>query len=481
MEKRAFKRIPVESSNIKYIGHSYPRRLLEVGFNNGSVYRYKNVNNKIYKELLRADSKGKAFHTLVRGKYPYKQIVNKDGDKVDKEWNKVAMRDFDEFIKTAGVLRTYANALTGKNVENAQRRYDRTVDHLDRAMQISDRLANNRAGAEQSLRDAKAAYGSNRDAIKASLNRTRAYNDRRDQIANSAREQHRKAVEGLRTVGNDTKQSLRATGKSMGESLGAVNKKMDRGLAPLAEESMGERIKARAKSKRAISRLAKNDMINQEKLKKVGDPIMRRRNKDITELAGRQAKGVAEAALGFGESLGVIGKGAAKGTGIVTKGAAKGTGIVAKDIGQGLSAAAKGAGIGVAGMKEKSTRSKLLKERDRLGKTVSDARSALENAANKATKASGMVDRRYDAVLKAQKGIKKAKIGSIAAQGATAAGVVGAAMLGRKVYNRMKNGKKQTGTQPQYSQPSQYGQQPQYEQSQYSQSPQYGQPQYGMA
>lgn len=151
MEKRAFKRIPVESSNIKYIGHSYPRRLLEVGFNNGSVYRYKNVNNKIYKELLRSDSKGKAFHTLVRGKYPYKQIVNKDGDKVNKEWNKVAMRDFDEFIKTAGII----GNLTGRTVRDAEAKLGRAINRADKMGNIVNMRRENTSNAVRAKSIAK--------------------------------------------------------------------------------------------------------------------------------------------------------------------------------------------------------------------------------------------------------------------------------------------------------------------------------------
>ena len=78
MEKQAFKRKVVESSNIASIGHSFPRRMLEVEFKNGSIYRYSGVNNKTYKALLSADSKGKEFHRLIRGKYPYKKIKDKE-------------------------------------------------------------------------------------------------------------------------------------------------------------------------------------------------------------------------------------------------------------------------------------------------------------------------------------------------------------------------------------------------------------------
>lgn len=101
MEKQAFKRIPVESSNIASIGHSFPRRILEVEFKNGSIYRYKGVNNKTYKSLLLADSKGKAFHRTIKGKYPYKKLVTKDGESVNETYKEASTVNYDEMVKIA--------------------------------------------------------------------------------------------------------------------------------------------------------------------------------------------------------------------------------------------------------------------------------------------------------------------------------------------------------------------------------------------
>ena len=133
MEKQAFKKVPVESSNIAYVGHSYPRRLLEVGFRDGSVYRYKGVKNKTYRELLNADSKGKAFHRLIRGQYPYRKVVNKDGETIKSQYGQVQkMRDFDEFTKTAGVVSSFANAFSGRNIDQAKKRFSRLADHYEK-------------------------------------------------------------------------------------------------------------------------------------------------------------------------------------------------------------------------------------------------------------------------------------------------------------------------------------------------------------
>lgn len=311
MEKQAFKRIPVESSNIAFIGHSYPRRMLEVGFNNGSVYRYKGVNNKTYHELLDAHSKGRAFNELIRGKYPYKQTVDKNGEKITGGYRKVAMRDFDEFIKTAGIFQTYADALTGNNVERAKRRYGRTMDNLDKAIRIGERLEQNRAGAEGAFNKAKAARMENGKAIKESLNKTRGLRDKFNQI-------------------NDTVKQMPAATVNMAQ----------RG---------GERLK----------------------------------------------------------------------------------------------------------------RSKLLRDRKKLDSTFDNAKGAFQAATNKANKAADLINKKHSDVLNAQKGVRKAQIGSVAAKGATAAGVIGTAMLGRKLYKNWKNNKQQPDEQ-QYSQAPQYSQTPQY-------------------
>lgn len=79
MDKTALKRKEVTSSHIRSIGHSYPRRMLEVEFKDGSVYRYKGVKRKTFRELMDADSKGRAMHQLVRHQYPYKKVKAKDG------------------------------------------------------------------------------------------------------------------------------------------------------------------------------------------------------------------------------------------------------------------------------------------------------------------------------------------------------------------------------------------------------------------
>ncbi|MDD5096424.1 MAG: KTSC domain-containing protein [Candidatus ainarchaeum sp.] len=63
------KRIAVSSSDIASVGHSAEQEVLEIEFKNGGVYQYFRVPNKVYSELMAAESKGKYFHRYIRDKY----------------------------------------------------------------------------------------------------------------------------------------------------------------------------------------------------------------------------------------------------------------------------------------------------------------------------------------------------------------------------------------------------------------------------
>lgn len=53
------KRVFVQSSNISSIGYDENQSILQVEFNNGSIYNYYNVPKTIYSELINAESHGK--------------------------------------------------------------------------------------------------------------------------------------------------------------------------------------------------------------------------------------------------------------------------------------------------------------------------------------------------------------------------------------------------------------------------------------
>ena len=84
MDKTAIKHYDVESSNIQSIGHSYPRKILEIKFRGGGTYRYKGVPRSEFKRLLLAESKGRLFNRDIKYNYPYKKYKDNDGERLDK-------------------------------------------------------------------------------------------------------------------------------------------------------------------------------------------------------------------------------------------------------------------------------------------------------------------------------------------------------------------------------------------------------------
>jgi hypothetical protein len=63
----------VESDVIHAIGYDADTDVLEIIFNNGSIYQYRAVPREVYEELMRAGSKGKYFQENVREEFDYWQ------------------------------------------------------------------------------------------------------------------------------------------------------------------------------------------------------------------------------------------------------------------------------------------------------------------------------------------------------------------------------------------------------------------------
>lgn len=63
------RRKPIDSSAIASVGYNPEREELEVEFRSGSVYRYFDVPQEIYEDLLQAPSKGRFFASFIRGQY----------------------------------------------------------------------------------------------------------------------------------------------------------------------------------------------------------------------------------------------------------------------------------------------------------------------------------------------------------------------------------------------------------------------------
>ena len=66
-------RKPVDSSNIASMGYNSTTKTLEVEFQSGSVYRYFQVQPKVYREFESADSLGRYLSKNIRDKFPYEK------------------------------------------------------------------------------------------------------------------------------------------------------------------------------------------------------------------------------------------------------------------------------------------------------------------------------------------------------------------------------------------------------------------------
>lgn len=63
--------VPIESSMIRSMRYEPSERLLEIVFQNRSVYQFVSVPPELYEHLLHAQSKGRYFLAHIRGMFPY--------------------------------------------------------------------------------------------------------------------------------------------------------------------------------------------------------------------------------------------------------------------------------------------------------------------------------------------------------------------------------------------------------------------------
>jgi hypothetical protein len=64
----------VNSRAIHAIGYDYQSHQMEVIFSGGGIYRYENVPASVYRDFLRADSKGGYFRENVMGNYHHQRL-----------------------------------------------------------------------------------------------------------------------------------------------------------------------------------------------------------------------------------------------------------------------------------------------------------------------------------------------------------------------------------------------------------------------
>lgn len=65
---------PVSSSQIASVGYDPATRVLEITFKDGGTYAYDNVPANVHADLMSADSVGKAFYAMVKGKYGHRKV-----------------------------------------------------------------------------------------------------------------------------------------------------------------------------------------------------------------------------------------------------------------------------------------------------------------------------------------------------------------------------------------------------------------------
>ena len=65
----------VESATLATVGYDEAQELLQLEFGSRAVYLYFGVPAPVYEALLGAPSKGRYFNGVIRGRYPYRQIL----------------------------------------------------------------------------------------------------------------------------------------------------------------------------------------------------------------------------------------------------------------------------------------------------------------------------------------------------------------------------------------------------------------------
>src|SRR5437773_5964293 len=62
-------REPISSTAIAKVGYSKRRRILEIEFVNGAIYRYLDVAHSVYRDLMSAESKARFYDLNIRRHY----------------------------------------------------------------------------------------------------------------------------------------------------------------------------------------------------------------------------------------------------------------------------------------------------------------------------------------------------------------------------------------------------------------------------
>lgn len=67
-------RTAVASSNLASVGYAAEAKVLEVEFQSGAIYRYREVPQEVYAALMEASSKGQYFVRRIRGQFDFQRV-----------------------------------------------------------------------------------------------------------------------------------------------------------------------------------------------------------------------------------------------------------------------------------------------------------------------------------------------------------------------------------------------------------------------
>jgi len=76
-------REPVHSTAIAKVGYSKHRRILEIEFVNGAVYRYLDVPASVYRDLMSAQSKARYYDVNIKGTYQSLRVRPRQKEQAD--------------------------------------------------------------------------------------------------------------------------------------------------------------------------------------------------------------------------------------------------------------------------------------------------------------------------------------------------------------------------------------------------------------
>jgi hypothetical protein len=66
--------LPAHSSMAAQVGYDEDREILQIEFNNGSVYQYSEVEPELWEDLQSSDSLGSFYNQEIKGYYPSTKI-----------------------------------------------------------------------------------------------------------------------------------------------------------------------------------------------------------------------------------------------------------------------------------------------------------------------------------------------------------------------------------------------------------------------